>query len=105
MRNLSKVAILGLVATAIGGELFAPPGDPDLGRREFIEKSRTAIGRAWTEAEIGEFQTTHLIPTAIKRLLTEAQIEEFFAAGNAFGNSGTRAKRDYLEALEKLAGK
>ncbi len=102
MRGLSKVAILSVAVIAIGGQLFAPPGDPAVGREKFIEESRTAIGRAWTETEVTEFQTTCIIPTAIRSLLTDTQVDAFFAAGLG---SGVLAKHAYQEALEKLAEK
>lgn len=103
MRRLSKVAILGLVATAIGGELFAPAipleAQESRGRESFITASRTAIQREWTDKEKADFHSTHLIPDAIKSQLTATQIDEFF------GGHDTPAARKYQEALEKLAGK
>lgn len=82
MRSLSKLAILGLVTAAIGGELFAPPVPPKskatIERDEFIERSKATVGRAWTHQEISDFNTTHLIPDEIKSKLTTVQIDEFF---------------------------
>lgn len=98
MRRLSKVAILGLVATAIGGELFAPPIPPvsieELERR-IITGSTSVIGREWKEDEIRSFHTTHIIPVDIKKLLTEDQIKEFLGGG-AFGVT-------YYAQLERAA--
>lgn len=101
MRNLSKAAIVGLVAAAIGGELFAPPPTQRIAiseRDEFITKSTLVVGRDWTEVEKSDFQSSYLIPEAIRSKLTAAQIDELFGPDSI-------AATQYREALEKIAGK
>lgn len=101
MRGLSKMAVLSVAVIAIGGQLFAPriPNFAGDERTAFIASSKAVIGRDWTDAEVSEFQTSHIIPEAIKSRLTTAQIDEFF------GGQDKRAATEYREALEKLAGK
>ena len=71
-------AIVG--ATLISSAFAAPRAGTAadvLDRNEFIEKSRAALNRAWTDAEVEEFNTHSRLPTSIKTHLTEAQIREY----------------------------
>jgi hypothetical protein len=100
MRGLSKMAVLSIAVISIGGQLFAPPpsGGTPIEEREraaFISSSKAVIGRDWTEAEVSEFQTSHIAPTAIRAQLSPEQIVEFLGISAGAG-------KDWLTALLRL---